>query len=152
MRARVGQVLADPAGVVGVEVVAELVLVREPQLAVRTLVNGHAPSVAPCAAVAYAVIYRWRLKDGYERQFADAWRRVTLAILDQCGSYGSRLHQAADGTWVAYARWPSAEVRERCFANGPPDPEGSRLMREAVAESYDDVVLTVVDDLLREPS
>jgi heme-degrading monooxygenase HmoA len=138
--------------VVGVQVVAELVVVREAQLALRALVHSHAVSVAPCAAVAYAVIYRWRLRPGYEEQFAAAWRRVTLAIHDQCGSYGSRLHQAADGTWVAYARWPSAEARAACFAAGSPDPEGSRLMREAVEEAYDDVELTVADDLLREPS
>jgi putative acetyltransferase len=45
--ARVGQVLADGAGVVGVEVVAQLVLVSETQLALGALVNGHAGSVAP---------------------------------------------------------------------------------------------------------
>jgi putative acetyltransferase len=41
VRAGVRQVVADPAGVVGVEVVAELVLVREPQLAVGALVDAH---------------------------------------------------------------------------------------------------------------
>ena len=41
-----GQVLSDRAGVVAVEVVSELVLVGEPQLALGALVNGHACSVA----------------------------------------------------------------------------------------------------------
>lgn len=41
-----GQVLSDAAGVVAVEVVAQLVLVREPELALGTLVNGHAASVS----------------------------------------------------------------------------------------------------------
>ncbi len=101
---------------------------------------------------AYAVLYRWRLHPGMEEQFQRGWRLVTLAILDRCGSYGSRLHRCADGTWLAYARWPSAAARAACFAGPPPHAEGRRLMSEAVAESYDDVVLTVTDDLLREPA
>lgn len=40
------QVLADGTGVVAVEMVAQLVFVREPELALGTLVNGHACSVA----------------------------------------------------------------------------------------------------------
>lgn len=99
----------------------------------------------------FAVLYRWRLVPGREEQFREGWRRVTEAIHATCGSYGSRLHRAADGTWVAYARWPSAEARERCFDGPPADPEGSALMRGAVEESYDEVVLSVTDDLLREP-
>jgi hypothetical protein len=31
--------------------------------------------------------------------FVDGWQRVTTAIRENCGSYGSRLHRAADGTW-----------------------------------------------------
>lgn len=41
-----GQVLSDRAGVVAVDVVAELVLVGEPELTLGTLVNGHDVSVA----------------------------------------------------------------------------------------------------------
>lgn len=41
-----GQVLSDRAGVVAVDVVAELVLVGEPELTLGTLVNGHSVSVA----------------------------------------------------------------------------------------------------------
>ena len=43
-----------------------------------------------------------------EAQFIDGWKRVTRAIYDTCGSYGSRLHRCEDGTWLAYARWPDA--------------------------------------------
>ena len=53
-------------------------------------------------------IYRWRIEDGMEAQFIDGWKRVTRAIYDTCGSYGSRLHRCEDGTWLAYARWPDA--------------------------------------------
>lgn len=96
----------------------------------------------------FAVIYRWRLRPGHEEQFVDGWARVTRAIHASCGSYGSRLHRAGDDTWVAYARWPDAATRERCEHG---DPEGGRMMREAVAESFPETVLDVVEDLLREP-
>lgn len=96
-----------------------------------------------------AVIYRWRLRPGTERQFVDGWERVTRAIRTSCGSYGSSLHQAADGTWLAYARWPDAATRERCEHV---EVEGRRLMREAVAEDFDEVVMELVSDLLQEPS
>ena len=53
-----------------------------------------------------AIVYRWRVTDGMEEQFVDGWSRVTRAIREHCGSHGSRLHRAEDGTWLAYARWP----------------------------------------------
>ncbi|MFG2296168.1 antibiotic biosynthesis monooxygenase [Streptomyces sp. NPDC048603] len=97
----------------------------------------------------FAVIYRWRLREGMEDTFADGWHRVTKAIHAQCGSYGSRLHRADDGTWVAYARWPDAATRERCAV---PDPDGEALMRAAIEEYFEETRLELVDDLLAEPS
>ncbi|MCQ9132318.1 antibiotic biosynthesis monooxygenase family protein [Streptomyces hilarionis] len=96
----------------------------------------------------FAVIYRWRLHEGKEEQFAAGWHRVTRAMREQCGSYGSRLHRADDGTWVAYARWPDAATREGC---PDVDPEGEAMMREAVAESLPAIRCQVWDDLLAEP-
>ncbi|WP_051836986.1 antibiotic biosynthesis monooxygenase family protein [Streptomyces sp. NRRL F-2580] len=97
----------------------------------------------------FAVIYRWRLHPGLEQQFADGWHRVTAAMHARCGSYGSRLHRADDGTWVAYARWPDEQTRERCSA---PDPQGVAMMLEAIAERYPETRLQIVDDLLAEPA
>lgn len=96
----------------------------------------------------FAVIYRWRVRPGADDRFVDGWSRVTRAIHAQCGSYGSRLHRAADGTWVAYAVWPDAQTRERCT---PSEPEGGRLMREAIEESFPETPLTVTVDLIAEP-
>ncbi|GGS23105.1 antibiotic biosynthesis monooxygenase family protein [Streptomyces nojiriensis] len=96
----------------------------------------------------FAVIYRWRLRPGMEQQFADGWHRVTAAIHAQCGSYGSRLHRADDGTWVAYARWPDEAARERCAA---PDPQGVAMMVEAIAERLPETRMQLVDDMLAEP-
>ncbi|MFB0629646.1 GNAT family N-acetyltransferase [Streptomyces sp. AB3(2024)] len=96
----------------------------------------------------FAVVYRWRLHEGKEQQFKDGWRRVTAAIHARCGSYGSRLHRADDGTWVAYARWPDAESRERCEV---PDPQGVAMMSGAIAERFPETRLLIVDDMLAEP-
>lgn len=96
----------------------------------------------------FAVVYRWRLLPGREAQFVDGWERVTRAIRASCGSFGSRLHRRDDGTWLAYARWPDERARARCQAS---EPEGRRLMREAVAEDLGETRSEIVSDLLDEP-
>lgn len=93
----------------------------------------------------FAVIYRWRLEPGAEEQFVDGWAQVIRA---RCGSYGARLHRGADGMWIAYARWPDAQSREQCEHG---ESEGSRLMREAVAEHFPDITMEITADLLAEP-
>ena len=99
-----------------------------------------------------AVIYRWRIHPGHEAVFATAWRQVTDAIYAHCGSHGSCLHQAADGTMVAYARWPSEAARTACFAAAIPGVDAARAqMRQAIAESFPEQVLPVFDDALALP-
>jgi hypothetical protein len=58
------------------------------------------------------------------------------------------LHQAEDGTWAAYAQWPTKEMWQ---ADRTLDAETNRArqqMREAVEESLPDLYLTVSDDFL----
>lgn len=97
----------------------------------------------------FTAIYRWRVKPGMDDQFVDGWERVTRAIYANCGSYGSRLHRCADGTWLGYACWPDSATRAACDHG---EQEGSRLMREAIAEQREEIIGEVVSDLLREPS
>ena len=97
----------------------------------------------------FTAIYRWRVKDGMEAQFVEGWERVTRAIHETCSSYGSRLHRCDNGIWVGYARWPDGATRDACVHG---EVEGSRLMREAVSETFDDIVGEIVSDMLREPS
>ena len=59
-------------------------------------------------------MYEWDVPLGREQAFIDEWSKATLSIRRHCGSVGSRLHQSEDGTWVAYARWPSLEAHDRC--------------------------------------
>ena len=95
----------------------------------------------------FVVLYRWQIEPGMEEQFVDGWHRVTRAIHASCGSYGSRLHRADDGTWFAYARWPDAAGRDACNHG---ESEGLRLMTEAT-EHLEQVTAEIVTDLLDEP-
>ena len=95
-----------------------------------------------------AVIYRWRLKPGLEAQFVEAWSRVTERYVAERGGLGSRLHKGPDNIWYAYAQWPSNEMRNAAFDGVPPDPAARARMREAVAESFEEIVLAPVADLL----
>jgi hypothetical protein len=95
----------------------------------------------------FVVLYRWRIRDGMERQFIDAWSEITLYIRENFDSLGSRLHRDADGIYYGYAQWKSAEQRERAFA-AMSDFEARRQMREAVEESFPEIVLENIADYL----
>lgn len=107
--------------------------------------------MSPHTGPGFAVLYRWRLHPGMESQFTQAWCRVSELLLTQRGSLGSRLHRAPDGTWYSYAQWPSAEAREHAFSLPPVDPEAGARMREAIAESFPELVLASVADFMVAP-
>ncbi len=96
----------------------------------------------------FIALYHWKVKEGRVDAFREGWRRRTEEIYQQCGSLGSRLHQAEDGTWLAYAQWPDRRTFDA--AQSPPATDaGARLMfRESIEESYPDIYMTVADDLL----
>jgi hypothetical protein len=100
----------------------------------------------------FAVIYTWVVRPGQENAFIDAWHRATVAIAGRCDSYGSRLHRADDGSFVAYARWPSTEARAECFAAGPPDAQAAADMVQAIERMLPERQLEIVEDLLGEPT
>ena len=93
----------------------------------------------------HAIVYRWRVRDGREDAFAAAWARMTDTIRAGCGSFGSRLHRAEDGTWVAYALWPARAPWEACT---PDNPAAAAAMGEAIEEAFDPLHLTILDDRL----
>ena len=91
--------------------------------------------------------YRWKIKFGKEKQFEDNWAIVTKAIREQCGSYGSRLHQAENGEYIGYAQWPDVQTREACKLDSS-SSAARLLMREAVEHAYPDEQFVVKNDLL----
>jgi len=104
----------------------------------------------------FVAVYRWHVKPGREAEFRAAWIAVTHATYGKYGSLGSRLHRNEDGSWVAYAQWPSRAAWERAWKDGvPADPVATATMRDCVeADSVDEqfkptLALDVYDDLLR---
>ena len=96
----------------------------------------------------FVAVYRWKLKDGQEQRFREGWRRRTAEIYRKCGSLGSRLHRAEDGTWVAYAQWPDKRSWERARQVAVTDTEAPVLMKESIEVSYPEMLLEVSDDLI----
>ncbi|AGA33951.1 antibiotic biosynthesis monooxygenase domain protein [Thioalkalivibrio nitratireducens DSM 14787] len=97
-----------------------------------------------------AILYRWRVRPGYEAQFRQAWVEGTALIHQRCGSFGARLHEGEDGLFWSYALWPDEECRQRCFrGSGVLDHPAFPRMQEAVAEHFKEVRLEPCDDLLQ---
>lgn len=96
----------------------------------------------------FIALYRWRLKEGCEADFCEGWRKRTIEIRDNYGGWGSRLHKAEDGTFVAYAQWKDKETWEAAVAKSVVDSEAVELMRRSISQRLPDVYMDVVDDLL----
>lgn len=99
----------------------------------------------------FLVIYRWRIVAGRDAQFRVAWRRLTDDIFAVRGSYGSRLAQTDDGSYVGIAAWPS---REAWAATDPPLPNEEQMMaslRESIASSEPPETMTSLDGFWRIP-
>lgn len=97
----------------------------------------------------FVALYRWRIKEGREARFHEGWHRRTEEIYRRCGSLGSRLHRAEDGTWVAYAQWPDKPAWEAARRVTAEDAEALAMMSESVEETLPTLHLEVVDDFLR---
>lgn len=100
------------------------------------------------AKTGFAVVYQWKLKAGKEAQFHEAWNQLTVLLRDKRGARGSRLHHTDNGTFVAYAQWPSRAQWERSCSLHKLDEELSQQMLDAVEETYSPMLLTTVADHL----
>lgn len=100
----------------------------------------------------FAVIYRWRVVPGLEAQFEAGWRRGTERIAKEHGAWGSRLHNAGGGVYIAYAQWPDEETWKRATSIGMPhsDQEARDMYRAAIMPGSFETLyaMTVTDDLL----
>lgn len=95
------------------------------------------------------VIYRWKVKNGQEEAFADAWAKATKSIrMNAPGARGSLLLRSRrdPAEFVAIARWESAEAWTSARMPGRPaaDPEAQKIMHDTAgdvisAEFYDEL-------------
>jgi len=90
-----------------------------------------------------AVVLEFDVSEGMENQFRQAWIETTEIIYQNFGSLGSRLHQADNGKFIAYAQWPSLDVYE----SDHHWPEGSKNAREAMRKCLKNGAPTVLHKL-----
>ena len=95
----------------------------------------------------FIVLYRWRVKPGFEDQLIKSWSEVTAEILANYGSLGSRLHRGDDGLWYAYAQWRTSDDREAAFGLMKESQSRSK-MRTAIEEFLPEIILDPVADYL----
>lgn len=102
--------------------------------------------------IGFCVIYRWKVRPGMEDQFQSAWHELTHEFKDQHGGLGSRLHKSSDGTWLAYAQWPSREAWSEAEIASAQGLLAMRQMQDAVAERLEPILLEPIADLLEASS
>jgi len=61
-------------------------------------------------------------------------------------------HIRHGGGWLANAVWPNKAARDAYFASDKQDHEAGDLMKSAVEHRFDELHLTIVDDLLVTPT
>src|SRR5262245_85056 len=100
----------------------------------------------------FAVIYKWRVIPGREAQFEEGWSRGTAAISREFNGWGSRLHKAGEGVYVAYAQWPDEATWERAMETRMhhSDDEARQMYRDAIEPGTFETLfaMPVVSDLL----
>jgi len=115
---------------------------------VITLSDPNDSPTQPTPTPGFAVIYRWRIHADREVDFVAAWSRITGLLKSERGSLGARLHRGQDGIWYSYAQWPTEAARADAFALGPVDEAAQAVMKDAIAESFPEILLEPVADLL----
>ena len=97
------------------------------------------------------VLYRWKIKEGFEVQFIDAWTEITEFIVKNYDSLGSRLHQDDEGVFYGYAQWESIQTRAKVFGQMT-EFEAREKFRDAIAETLPEIILTPIIDFLIFPT
>lgn len=98
--------------------------------------------------IRFCVLYRWLLVPGKEALFQQAWEQLTQEIRAHADGLGSRLHRAQDGTWTAYAQWPSREAWESADVTTDTARAAMQVLAETVAHRFDPILLEPICDRL----
>jgi hypothetical protein len=70
----------------------------------------------------FAIIYRSYVLPGYESQYKDNWYTIANYFVKYRGAIGSCLHQAEDGMYLAYSRWPDKKTRDASWPQSGENP------------------------------
>lgn len=91
----------------------------------------------------FCVIYRWKVAKKDETDFIRIWKGGTDEVYRLKGSLGSSLHKLSDGTYLAYARWPSRQAWEKMmidYNNTKRNPLGVDLGRPLTMDLISDLL------------
>jgi quinol monooxygenase YgiN len=103
-----------------------------------------------------AVIYKFRLKDGKEKEYQKNWRKLADYFVKNRGAIGSCLHKAENDLWIAYSRWPDQKTRKaswtdnkKILATLPEDIQQTMMtMKNCIKRRYPETCMNVQEDLL----
>lgn len=99
----------------------------------------------------FTVIYSFKIIEGKEHDFINAWTELTKLIYKYEGSYGSRLHKVDKQLYIGYAEWPNKETWGNSGNIIPVTANKFRnQMRESCSEIKTEYEMNVVRDLLNE--
>ena len=101
----------------------------------------------------YCVAYKFTLLSNNSetrRQFIEVWSGLTTFFRESCGALGSRLHYSDDGSFYAYAQWPSKSVMEASREMTPTESFGVLRMKWAELCGPSEILWEgdVVEDML----
>ena|SRR3990167_8159505 len=106
----------------------------------------------------FAVIYRAYIKNDHLEKYKTSWHILASYFKQHRGALGACLHQAEDGMWVAYSRWPNKATRDASWPgdNAPADilPVEVKQAIFNIKASIDqsrplpDICMEVIEDLL----
>lgn len=97
----------------------------------------------------FCIVYQWKVKPEKADRFRELWRAGTEAAYSKGGSFGSRLHQCEDGTWIAYAQWPDKETWKQGIKHLAAAIEGTDWADCLLEEGKTLHLLNITDDLLK---
>jgi len=103
-----------------------------------------------------AVLYKFKLKNGKEKEYLQNWRKLASYFVKSRGAVGSCLHKAENGLWIAYSRWPDQKTRKASWTNDkktlaamPADiQQVIQSMKSCIKRKYPEICMKIKEDLL----
>lgn len=106
----------------------------------------------------FAVIYQGYVKSNRETEYKKSWHAIADYFIKHCGAIGSCLHQAENGMWLAYSRWPDKATRDASWPkDGAPSkeiPDDIKFAINTLKDCLDqdrklpEICMEVIDDML----
>ena len=64
----------------------------------------------------FAVLYRGYVPLHLQEDYKAAWKIIASYFIQEKNALGSTLHQAEDGMWIGYSKWPDKKTRDAAWS------------------------------------